>query len=338
MIQVREADVKGESAVLSDFLSRFLSPQADMKRFEWLYLDNPAGLGKAWVATEAADTQIVGIAAAFPRWMEAHESTSTAYVLGDFCIHPDHRTLGPALTLQRACLEGLRREGTRFIYDFPSDTMLAVYRRLRVEVNGKLVRFAKPLSSDRIFEKRVSNKTLARGMSAIANSGLQVRDSFRRSARQFAIARQTQRCGEEFAAVTPALQGMYGSRTGAFLDWRYLRHPQQRYEVLTARRDGHLRAFMVLHAEGEDGWISDLQGTDDEALLCLVDDAIDACRTRKLQTLNMPCLASDPRVKFLEKRGFRGRESKAVVMMNPSVNCASERPVQWFLTEGDRES
>ena len=44
-----------------------------------------------------------------------------SYVLGDFCIDASHRSLGLALTLQRACMEGLSgRERPPLLSIFPA--------------------------------------------------------------------------------------------------------------------------------------------------------------------------------------------------------------------------
>ena len=75
--------------------------------WDWLYVHNPDGPARAWLAEDDGG-EAVGVAAAFPRrvWIEGREHT--CWNLGDFAIRPDHRSLGPAVRLQRAAVAAVR--------------------------------------------------------------------------------------------------------------------------------------------------------------------------------------------------------------------------------------
>jgi len=110
---VRSAEVHGERAILTAFLSKYLSPDADEGRYEWLYCKNPEGKARVWAVCEGGTGRIIGLSATFPRRIHRDREAVRGYVLGDFRIHPDCRSLGPALALQRRTLEDLSREGRR---------------------------------------------------------------------------------------------------------------------------------------------------------------------------------------------------------------------------------
>ena len=112
------------------FTQRNLDAKCTRARFEWLYLQNPFGLARVWIATEDTRRRTIGIAAAFPRQVWVDGKLCKGWVLGDFCVAAESRSLGPALLLQRACLSSLANDGNCVWYDFPSHSMLAVYRRL----------------------------------------------------------------------------------------------------------------------------------------------------------------------------------------------------------------
>src|ERR1051325_7684213 len=67
--------------------------------FNWLYRQNPAGEALAWVAVDSSTHRIAGAAAAFPRTVFFSGRKARGHVLGDFCIHRTHRSLGSALAL-----------------------------------------------------------------------------------------------------------------------------------------------------------------------------------------------------------------------------------------------
>jgi hypothetical protein len=110
-VGVRPADLERDKAVIVETLRCFLNPHSDNRRFEWLYRDNPFGEASVWLAYEGKPDHVVGVAGAFPRRLHMLGGQKLSWVLGDFCVSDEHRTLGPALMLQRACLAGLEKQG-----------------------------------------------------------------------------------------------------------------------------------------------------------------------------------------------------------------------------------
>src|SRR5262245_3485414 len=126
-VSIREVDLHRDRAELIAFLLENLTERSNELRFNWLYLENPSGQARAWMAlNEAGET--VGFGAAFPRLMWFDNKPRRGWVLGDLCVAPSCRSLGPALLLQRACLKSLAIDGNPIWFDFPSQSMMAIYR------------------------------------------------------------------------------------------------------------------------------------------------------------------------------------------------------------------
>src|SRR5262249_36623406 len=133
---------------------------------DWLYVANPHGPARVWIAADDASGETVGVASAFPRRAAVDGREVVGWVLGDFCIHDAYRTLGPALQLNRACLEAVDRGSAAFCYDFPSRSMMAVYQRLRIAPVGSVVRYARVVRWGRRLGRAASNP-IARAGAAI---------------------------------------------------------------------------------------------------------------------------------------------------------------------------
>ena len=344
-ISIRSANLKRDRPLLIGFLQEFLAHQSNKRRFDWLYLENPHGPARAWTAIDETNGTLVGVAAAFPRRVCAAESTVLGYVLGDFCVHPGFRSLGPALQLQRACLEMMGSASPSFGYDFPSKTMAAVYRRLGAEPRECMLRLAKPLRVDRQIASRVKSGLVARGLRALGNRALNWRNA-RPSAQQAEeIALHDGACGEEFTILAAHLRNrdqLSVERTAEYLNWRFLAHPSERFEFLTARRKKALAAYLIFAHSGEDARIVDLRGMDDTELLRnLISQAVETLRKRGVMTVSVSILAWHSYVKLFENLGFRRRESCPVVLyptVTPSPGTGMSRADRWFLMDGDRES
>lgn len=333
-----------EREALTAFLSTHLSAEATAERFDWLYCKNPAGMAQVWVACEPESGKIIGVSAAFPRRIYRRGTEARGYVLGDFCIHPDYRSLGPALALQRGTLEGLSREGAGSVFDFPSISMLAIYKRLRIEPRESAIRFAKPLRANRQIQKRIPTKAGGAALTVAANAALRLRDAGLRRSSAWTITEATELCSEEFTLAfrqwAPQL-GICADRSAEYLNWRFLQHPQRRYHFLTARRDSRLCGYLIYHWAGEDATVVDLLAEEEKVSKALLVETIAITRGCGVHTLSAPFLGSSPPREILEDCGFQPRESSPIVVLTLPWNAsgpAGQVADHWYLTHGDRES
>ena len=340
---VRPAGFESDRQELVDVLQANLPYRSHARFFQWLYRRNPEGEAMAWVAMDADSRRIVGVAAAFPRRIYCGGVDARGYVLGDFCINSQCRSLGLALSLQRACLNGISTSETVLVFDFPSQSMMAIYKRLRIDVNVTMIRHAKPLRADRKIAEHTSVRAVARGLSVVVNAGLRLRDKTNQSAAGWTISAEAGPWGEEFTQAAREWSprtGICVLRTADYLNWRYRGHPTQSYEMLAARQGDKLRGYLILHMSGEDCTIDDLLAEDDCVRGALLSQATTVARQRGVHTLSAPWLSTHSGAQLLGKYGFRPRESCPVVLMTlPPLTHDQRRPAtdEWYLTGGDWE-
>lgn len=344
-IVVRPADLRLDRDVLIAVLARLLTPLSDERRFDWLYQGGPDGPAQAWIATQEDSGRAVGVAAAFPRRLFVAGKETMGCVLGDFCIDPHYRSLGPALQLQRECMRIVETRVFALGYDFPSLSMLAVYKRLGVQPRDRIIRFAKPLRADRKIGESVKNRPIARGLAAVANQVMAWQDRGFRTKNRWRISRHEGPFGEEFSLLARRVSPQFGicvARLAEYLNWRYQANPLRRYEILTARESNALAGYVILTQSGENASIVDLFGFEQtEMFRSLLAEVVLLLRERGVITVSMPILASHRRVGWLADLGFRPRESSPVVLLaagkrGTAPDCGPDDG--WFLMEGDRDS
>jgi hypothetical protein len=341
---IRRADLDVDRKLLGDLHCNNLNPTAGGPRFDWLYLGNPYGPARAWIAIDKNTGKGVGAAAAFPRRLSVRGSSRTGYVLGDFCIDRQYRSLGLALQLQRTCLEQVGSECPASSYDFPSDRMMAIYHRLRIDPMGMAVRWSKLLRAERKIGKLVKSSALAKTLAAPVNKLMEWKDSPSASTGGWTIAEHLGDCDEEFTRLARAVGSRYGTcieRSAEYLNWRYLKHPSVRHQILTARWGEELKGYVVFAHTEKDARIVDLFGFSDTPMwTALVTGAVASLRARMVVSVSFPALATNPWAGLLPKWGFHPRESSPVVVYvsgkaaEPEESAASS----WFLVDGDRES
>ena len=342
--KIRPAELDVDRRLITDLLSRNLSPNAGGPRFDWLYLQNPHGCARAWVVIEENTGKGIGAAAAFPRKLCVDGSTCLGYVLGDFCIDQQYRSLGLALQLQRACVQHVDSTSCALSYDFPSDRMMAIYRRMQIAPWDQMVRWSKPLRVDRKLGELVKSVRLVRNLAVPINKFLEWKDQRFVANCEWSIAEHKGDCDEEFTELAHAVRSDYGicvERSAQYLNWRYLRHPAVRHELLTARRGKALMGYVVFSQTGEDAKIVDLFGVRDATMwTALVAEVVARLHARGAIIVSAPALATNPWAGLLRKWGFHQRErSPIVIYASEKMNRPSKDPTfPWFLTDGDRES
>jgi hypothetical protein len=199
------------------------------------------------------------------------------------------------------------------------------------------------LRADRKVAERVAPGTVARGLTALANGALRLRDAAKRSRSDCSIAAEVGPWGDEFTRAVAKWSSDTGTcvaRTADYLNWRYLQHPHRRYEMLTARGGSKLQGYLIQHIEKGDCTIDDLMAEDDAVRCDLLAESIAVSRARGVETLSAPWLSSHHGRDLLRKCGFRPRESHPVVLLSwPGIASGDGWDKgQWFLAHGDWES
>jgi hypothetical protein len=340
---VRSADCESDSAPLLKLLQEQLSPSTDQRRFDWLYKLCPFGEARVWVAMDPDSGKLAGAAAAFPRRIRIGDRIELGCVFGDFCVSPEHRSLGPAIQLQRKCLDSVMNGEFAAAYDLPSASMVAVYRRLGAAPGGQLVRMTKLLRSNARIATKIKPRLVADGLSVVVNAVLSLKRGSLQSRTGATLQKHTGRFGSEFTELALRIGSRLGNcveRSAEYLNWRYVDHPQQQYEVLTAHRHGLLEGYLIFQIRGTDANVVDWFGDPADLRADLVRGLIATLRSREAEAIHVPVLSSHSVSDELMALGFRPRESSPVVFVEPMLGHAdsTQTNTAWLLLDGDRES
>jgi hypothetical protein len=305
------------------------------RRFEWLYRDNPDGPAWSWFAVERGSGSAVGMTSVFPRMMWVGSHAVRCGQVGDFAILPSHRSLGPALQLQRATFQPVDGRLLSFCYDCPPHAAgMATFRRLGVSPNCAVARFALPLRIDRRARNQLGFAPPV--LTSLLNAAL--RFWRRRGAKpvDFDIAVCVGRFGDEFSQLDRELgatDAIRGCRSAAHLNWRYRDDPLQEYEVLTARRKGELIAALVFSIHGENIRIIDLFGRELAAAAVALLDALAREYERSCQNIEAYISEGNELARALADAHFHRRSLAAhvVAYAEPGSAMAAflERRPRW---------
>lgn len=309
-ITVRQADLDADRDRLISSLREHLNPKTDTKRFSWFYEQNPQGPAKVWIAVDEDSGLLVGSSAALPRHFFVDGERRLGCVFMDSWVHPSYRFLGPAVRLQKACMDSVYRGEFAVGYDYPRQSMTAIYRRLRTPVTDELVTYRKVLRTDRFLLKRVRPAGLARALSAAANPLLALTDLRVSVPRGVEVESGLTRCDSEFddlAARTAHLFAVQVARTAEYLNWRFHDHFHHHYEFIGARSEGRLVGFFVLlddEAASQLNIVDFLVEPQARFWDALLATAVSLGRARRRSVLTVSMLSRDPRCSMLQAYRF----------------------------------
>jgi hypothetical protein len=316
-IQIQAACPETHKSALIGLFREHLSSDYDADRFDWLYQKNPAGEAQLWIVSDGNNCDIVGAAAAFPRRFSFRGSEKLGWVLGDFCLTERYRSMGPALQLQRACLRALAAP-IDFCYDFPSKSMMAVYKRLGIQHTGVLVRWAKALRIEEKLESLVKSKQIARVVGMMTNDV--VASLGWKGAKGACLVLPLEgRCGEEFTSFDRSLRNQSSlrtQRTAEYLNWRYLDSPRKTGEIWVARRDAEMVGYVVLNNDPNDPRIVDLHAVEEPDVIArLIAAAVRRARDSGAKTISLAAGGAHPWNAIFKRTGFRCRESTPMLFV-----------------------
>jgi len=289
-------------------------------RFKWRHAGNPAGESWTWFLYDRDTKVTVAMASVFPRPMYVDGKRLVWGQVGEFAVEGTHRSLGPAVLMQRTTLEPVNAGALAVCYDCPPhDQGMSTFVRLGMPVNCEVIRYTLPFRSDEYLARKLGGGAWTTPVAGAANLllGMRRRKS-KRGSSGLEIQTFDERFDEEFSKLdnlVPSRGAVRSSRSAVFLNWCYRDNPGSNTRVLVARQAGELVGFLALSVEGGRALILDVFGLDPSlAGTELLDAAIEMTRREKVSSLSGFCSAQSDLKKLLNSFGFRPRERTARVV------------------------
>lgn len=320
-------------------LGHALGPEATRHRYDWFYIQNPQGTA-CLNLLYGNDDSLVGSLGVGARQVLIDGVAHRGGVLVDFVVSPRHRSVFPALTLQRKGREHALRS-MDLIYGLPSPKAASVCKRLETQVGFELPRYARVLRF-RSYLQRLLPAWLAAPGSWLIDA----LDRIRIGARLLSTPNYAEWVRDfdgSFDVLWEAFDKSgqcIGVRDREFLRWRFGDQPGHTYDVLAIRngRDDSLRAYFVCDRSGEALAVADCLtiGSENEFVQSLLLLSLEA-RKLGMASVNIRITGRPALSRALLRAGFRVRSSQVFfAVMDPSL-AARIAAHHWHLTRADED-
>jgi hypothetical protein len=314
--------------------------QMDRARYTWFYLDNPRGTARVNLLTHGAE-QAIGFLGIGRRRFFMRGEPVEAGPLVDFVVSPKHRSVFPALLLQR---EGRAQalQSMDMLYGLPDTKAVAICKRLESQVTFELPRYVRVVRSV-AYLQRVAPRWVVAPLAFFADAldGLGLR-------LQLLLSRQpvgewVEDFDERFDRLWQRFeQARYciGERGSEFLRWRFKRQPARDYKIFTLceHRSRDLLAYFVCEADGGALRVKDMlscgrPGDLKAGLLLLSREA----RRMGLQSVEVQIAADETTIRTLKGSQFLWRSSRPFFAMVNAPLRQTSASVPWYITQADED-
>lgn len=334
---VHDGDVsRDRDSVLGTWRGNLGQAERMAAKYDWFYLGCPSGPPLLKRLRHEADGSWVGTCAVGARAMLLQGRPVRAALQADLVVAGGHRSLGPALLLQRSLLESA---ASRFdvLYGFPNSKASALFKRLKWTRIAELVRYTRVLRH-RIYLQRRMPRAAAAPLGWLLDAVDRLRQGLRKQ------------CDAQWSSrVDPRMDVLWASshtgaalvtiRDVAYLRWRFDACPlaTTRY-LLLSDKGGALQAWFATEIKGStlvirDFWSgSGTRGVERRHL----DALVAAARAAGHDAVSVEIAAAPAQVEGWIARGFVERARRPVYGSTPPAQSL-QAPLMPYLTAADED-
>lgn len=311
-------------------------------RWDWLY---ESGSGRGFLLHDPIDG-CVGVCGFMPRTMRVQGADIQAGVAADLGVDQAHRSVGPALKLERALARAADDADIRFIYAFPNLRSEPVFARIGYRKLGPFERWSLPLRSERYLRRVLPGSRLAQAASCVVDAGLKLTFGQRRAptppgARIEEITRYDERFDDLWQRVA-ARRRVLGERSAAYLTWRFASDPDGGFRTLAvAGPGGELDAYVIFRRRGEVVSVVDCLYDSLAGWQCAVATFLQRMRAERAASVSFWFLGPREPLEVLHRFGFWLRGSPRSVFLRVAPGTAPAPAScdrnDWWLTVADAD-
>lgn len=338
---VRSADAQADRAVVMALWQTHMrsSPQG---KFDWFYLGHPIAPPHLLLLTHGPGAEPVGIAGLGTRGIFVNGEYRTAGVLADLVVLPEHRTLYPALLLQKQMrLTALNSHSV--VYGLPNKNSTPIVRRLGYAQIGELVRYSRVLRHGSYLKRRLPGwlSMLLGGVADRVVPFFLKPERWRRNAWQCAWVDAFDARFDALWARASAFNGVIGVRDAQFLAWRFSAQPEHQYRTfaVTAPGETGITAYAVCETIGTTLHLRDLlvdptrKGSEHRLIHLLAKEAFQ----QGFSSLSLEFLGPVAGRDSLLEAGLRERGKRVLYASFAPQDEGQLRTLDWYVTGADED-
>jgi hypothetical protein len=223
---------------------------------DWAYKNNPAGQGPIFLLVHAPSQETVGSAGLILRRMKIGDSVRLVGRAAGFAVDKAHRSLGPAILLQKAVLDNMGQSNISLAYTLAPSKASPVFKRLDFSNLGIIKCRRKIISASSFVDNRFQflPRVARKSLSSLIELCIQMVSKETWNQMNTAKMIRVQSLDNRFDDLWSRAASNYSfttERSSTFLQWRFSNNPKQRDFVCDAlcTDKGTLRGYAIYYLD-----------------------------------------------------------------------------------------
>jgi GNAT superfamily N-acetyltransferase len=297
----------------------------DLAYYSWRYLERPCARETliAWARDESGTAAAVTIA---PHDFAIAGASLHLGVVGDISVAASHRGTGLGERILKFVGENATAERMSCLV-LPNAPAEAALKRAGWQQLRHLERYVRPLRSASAFSPK-----------SLVASAFRIADAFGSIRAKKAELRSESLSSDvdDLWRRLPTERLALAHRTRPYLEWRYVKHPLEKYEYLALRSEGQLNGYAVVHRDQNSLIVDDYVAVDRDSALSLCVRLIAWAREAGHDDLQLRLADATWRAPW-RLLGFIPRRDEIHVMCYPAKVDGPALNQTWFLAIGDKD-
>lgn len=339
---VEEGDALQERQTILDLWEQGFGGGLE-ERFTWMYENNPQGVPDTWFLRET-DGNIVGSVSLCRMQFSFKGASVRVGQPMDFVIDKGHRSLGPAMSMQRRLIADMQEKGYDLLYGFPNKKSRMVQKRSGFREIGCFSHWRMRLRSESTIRRRLDSKLLARtaGYAVDKGAGLKEALIWRKLPSGY-----TCQCASEVPLDFDQrcynrgdFSIMMGGRSRAYLQWRFFQHPLIQNQICILQEGAAVHGYIIYNIEAGRVTVLDFLAFGGSLFLSLLREFVRKMRRAGALSITVNYMGPKNIVDVLRSVGFKEKAEEEYFLVALGQTFQSEHllePESWYITTGDRD-
>jgi len=285
------------------------------------------------------DDTIVGCCGVVERKIKLFDEYCSSGYPNNFLVDKNHRSLGPALQVQKNVIN---LKNYQVIFAIPNDKSDGVLRRVGYKAIGKMERWVLVLKTEKYLKKHFDNAILVKTFSFLADIFLSIKYELKGNNIKGISTDVKNSFDDRFNSLWEKASKSYsivGERNIDYLIWRFSHYPFNVYKIFTLQDSNNELVAYVVFCKLKDGYyIDDLFAENEEMYVLLLKKFLKYSREQNRDSISFRFFGDPIVFSAMEKVGFKKRsDSNSVLIFSNIKNENIYNKDKWFLTAADMD-
>ena len=282
---------------------------------------------------------IVGCCGVVERKMKIGEEIFVSGYPNNFLIDKKHRSLGPALKVQKNVMN---LKIYQLVYAIPNDKSDGVLKRAGYQQIGKMERWVLVLKTEKYLRKVFKRPVFLRSITVAADLLLSAKYVFKGINKKNITADIIDAFDERFDALWEKANKNYeivGERCSEYLNWRFTNYPVIDYKIFVLQDlNSNLIAYLVFYKSKLGYVIEDLFAESEKDYVYLLEQFLKFSKKQSIDAISIRFFGKEEVFTALDDVGFKKRsDSNSVLVFSKNKNDEIYNKDNWFLTAADMD-